>query len=135
LASRLLWGVTATGVGAATFVLAPTMLWLGALMFLTGLAIAPTMAVGDGVVHALIPRSRMTEGMTWTRTGMDVGIAAGAWLAGWIIDRHGSHGGFLVTTVAGLIGVAIAASSWRYLRGRRAYEERIERDEPLTVAT
>ncbi|WP_296666716.1 MFS transporter, partial [Demequina sp.] len=40
LASRLLWGVTATGVGAATFVLAPTMLWLGALMFLTGLAIA-----------------------------------------------------------------------------------------------
>ncbi|MDN4483366.1 MFS transporter [Demequina lignilytica] len=134
LASRLLWGVTATGVGAATFILAPSMLWLGVLMFLTGLAIAPTMAISDGVVHALIPRSRLTEGMTWTRTGMDMGVAAGAWFAGWIIDRHGSSGGFLVTSIAGLTGVAIAAVSWRYLRSRRAYEESVSRDAPLAVA-
>ena len=134
LASRLLWGVSATGMGAATFILAPSMLWLGVLMFLTGLAIAPTMAVSDGVVHALIPMSRLTEGMTWTRTGMDLGVAAGAWLAGWIIDRHGSSGGFAVTSVAGIAGVIIVAASWRYLRSRRAYEETVIRDAPLEVA-
>ncbi|WP_062380958.1 MFS transporter [Demequina pelophila] len=134
LASRLLWGVSATGLGAASFILAPNLAVLGALMFITGLAIAPTMAVGDGVTHALVPRSRLTEGMTWTRTGMDLGIAAGAWLAGWIIDRHGSEGGFLVTAVAGLLGVAVAGAAWRYLRTRRAYEEQVSRDEPLAVA-
>jgi len=134
LASRLLWGVTATGVGAVTFMLAPNLLWLGAFMFLTGLAIAPTMAVGDGVTHALVPRSRLTEGMTWTRTGMDLGVAAGAWLVGAVIDRHGAQGGFLVTGAAGLVGVAIAVSSWRYLRSRRAYEEQITREDAIPVA-
>ncbi|MBC7297805.1 MAG: MFS transporter, partial [Demequina sp.] len=82
LASRLLWGVTGSGLGAVTFVFAPNLLVLGLLMFMTGLVIAPTMAVGDGMVHALIPRSRLTEGMAWTRVGLDLGVAGGAWLAG-----------------------------------------------------
>lgn len=133
LASRLLWGVSVTGVGAASFFLAPTLAVLAVLMFLTGLAIAPTMAVGDGVTHALVPRSRLTEGMTWTRTGMDLGIAAGAWLAGALIDRAGSSGGFAVTACAGILGVVIVAASWRYLRSRHAYEEQVGRDRPLLV--
>ena len=54
--------------------------------------------------------------------------AAGAWLAGVFIERSGSGGGFAVTTVAGLVGVVLMASSWRYLRRKRAYEEEVERD-------
>ncbi|WP_062304087.1 MFS transporter [Demequina subtropica] len=134
LASRLLWGVTITGIGAVSFMLAPNLPILGLLMFLTGLAIAPTMAVGDGVTHALVPRSRLTEGMTWTRTGMDLGVAAGAWLAGAVIDRAGYSAGFQVTACAGAAGVVIALASWRYLRDRRAYEEQVSRDDPLPVA-
>jgi len=134
LASRLLWGVTVTGVGAVSFMFAPGLVALGVMMFLTGLAIAPTMAVGDGVTHALVPRSRLTEGMTWTRTGMDLGVAAGAWIGGAVIDRTGSHGGFVVTAVAGALGVVIAVSSWRYLRRKRAYDEQVTRDPSLPVA-
>ncbi|WP_062465345.1 MFS transporter [Demequina soli] len=133
LASRLLWGVSVTGIGAVSFGFAPSLGVLAALMFLTGLAIAPTMAVGDGVTHALVPRTRLTEGMTWTRTGMDIGIAAGAWLAGAVIDRHGSAGGFLVTACAGVAGVLIAVAAWRYLRAKRAYEETITRDKDVLV--
>ena len=128
LASRLLWGVSFSGLGAASFLLAPNLGVLALLMFLTGMVIAPTMAVGDGVVHALVPRSRVTEGMAWTRVGLDAGVAAGAWLAGVFIERSGSGGGFAVTTVAGLVGVVLMASSWRYLRRKRAYEEEVERD-------
>lgn len=127
LASRLLWGVTASGIGAITFQFAPTMLWLGILMFATGLAIAPTMAVGDGVVHALVPRTRVTEGMAWTRVGMDLGVAAGAWATGLLIDAHGSSGGFAVTAVAGAAGIVLMAGGWRYLRRKRAYEEEVSR--------
>ncbi len=128
LSSRLLWGVTASGVGAATFHLAPSLTVLAALMFATGLVIAPTMAVGDGVVHALVPRSRVTEGMAWTRVGLDMGVALGASLAGALIERHGSQGGFAVTTATGVAGFLMMAASWRYLRRKRAYDETVGRE-------
>lgn len=128
LASRLLWGVSTAGVGAALFQLAPNLVVLAALMFATGIVIAPTMAVGDGVVHALIPRSRVTEGMAWTRVGLDMGVAAGAWLAGTLIDRGSAADGFTVTAVAGLTGLVIMFASWRYLRSTRAYDEEVVRE-------
>ncbi|NTV39247.1 MAG: MFS transporter [Demequinaceae bacterium] len=128
LASRLLWGVSAAGIGAALFHLAPNLVVLAALMFATGVVIAPTMAIGDGVVHALVPRSRVTEGMAWTRVGLDMGVAAGAWLAGILIDRGGSADGFAVTTAAGLAGLVIMLGAWRYLRRTRAYDEEVVRE-------
>lgn len=128
LASRLMWGVTGSGVGAATFAFAPNLTVLGVLMFVTGLVIAPTMAVGDGVVHALIPRSRLTEGMAWTRVGLDLGVASGAWLTGVMLERGGPSAGFGVTAGAGALGIVIMAASWRYLRRKRAYDETIVRE-------
>ncbi len=128
LASRLLWGVTGSGIGAVTFAFAPNLLVLGILMFLTGLVIAPTMAVGDGMVHALIPRSRLTEGMAWTRVGLDLGVASGAWLAGVLLERGGPSHGFAVTAAAGVVGIVIMASSWKYLRRKRSYEETVVRE-------
>ncbi len=133
LASRLLWGVSTAGVGAALFQLAPNLVVLAALMFATGIVIAPTMAVGDGVVHALIPRSRVTEGMAWTRVGLDMGVAAGAWLAGSLIDRGGAADGFTVTAVAGLTGLVIMFASWRYLRRTRAYDEVVVREVAVAI--
>ena len=132
LASRLLWGVTVSGVGATTFWLAPNLAVLAALMFMTGIAIAPTMAIGDGVVHSLVPRNRVTEGMSWTRVGMDLGIAAGAWAAGTLIDQRGSGGGFAVVAGAGILGIVLMSISWRYLRNKRAYDEEVSR-EPATI--
>ena len=134
LASRLLWGVTGSGLGAATFIFAPNLAVLAILMFITGLVIAPTMAVGDGVVHALVPRSRLTEGMAWTRMGLDLGVASGAWLTGVLLERGGPSHGFAVTAVAGLTGVVLMASSWRYLRRRRAFEETVVREEVVVDA-
>lgn len=133
LASRLMWGVSAAGVGAALFQLAPNLVVLAALMFATGLVIAPTMAVGDGVVHALVPRSHVTEGMAWTRVGLDIGVAVGAWLAGLLIDRGSAADGFMVTTAAGISGLVIMLASWRYLRRTRAYDEEVSRDEPVAA--
>ena len=123
LPSRLLWGVVLTGVGVSTFGLAPNLTLLAFAMFVTGLVVAPTMAVGDGIVQALVPRTRLTEGMAWTRTGIDLGIATGATLAGHLIQTHGSGAGFAVTAVAGLASAALAIVSFPYLRSRRHYEE------------
>ncbi len=134
LASRLMWGVAGSGVGAATFAFAPNLVILGVLMFLTGLVIAPTMAVGDGVVHALAPRSRLTEGMAWTRVGLDLGVASGAWLTGVLLERGGPSAGFGVTAAAGATGIVIMAASWRYLRRKRAYDETVLREPAVAGA-
>ncbi len=132
LASRLAWGVVLTGVGVATFGLAPNLAVLAALMFATGLVVAPTMAVGDGMVQALVPRNRLTEGMTWTRMGIDVGIASGAWLAGQLVERHASGAGFLVAALAGAAAAAVALATYPYLRSRRRFEE-VERAAEVPV--
>ncbi len=116
LASRLLAGFSFTAVGAVGVYFAPNLLVLGALLFATGLAIAPTMAVGDGATHAAVGTARVTEAMTWTRTGIDLGIAGSAWLTGVLIERHGYAGGFAVSVGAGLIAMLIALASWRYIR-------------------
>lgn len=123
LASRLFIGISYIGVGASTFMFSPSIVMLGALMFLTGLALAPTMVIADSLVHATISRSRVTEGMTWTRAGMDFGIAFGAWFTGSQIDRHGSQGGFAVTMIAGLLGILFVASAWRFIRRQSHLEE------------
>jgi len=126
LASRLAWGITLTGVGVSTFSLAPNLGVLALAMFLTGFVVAPTMAVGDGLVQALVPRNRLTEGMAWTRVGIDLGIGMGATLSGYLIEKHGASGGFAVATTAGLFSAAVALLSWRYLNSRRRYEETFE---------
>jgi MFS family permease len=133
LASRLVWGVVLTGAGAVTFGMAPNLLVLAALMFVTGVVVAPTMAVGDGMVQALVPRNRLTEGMTWTRTGIDMGIASGAWFAGFLVQRHGASSGFAVTTVAATVSAIVALASWRYLLARRRYEEVGAATEPVVA--
>jgi MFS family permease len=116
----------------ATFGLAPNLAVLAALMFATGLVVAPTMAVGDGMVQALVPRNRLTEGMTWTRMGIDVGIASGAWLAGQLVERHASGAGFLVAALAGAAAAAVALATYPYLRSRRRFEE-VERAAEVPV--
>lgn len=123
LAARLAWGIGLTGLGTATFTLAPNLAVLGALMFVTGLVVAPSMAVGDGLVQAAVPRNRLTEGMTWTRVGIDLGIAVGAGATGALVERHGADAGFVVATVAALVSAVVAVAAYPYLRGRRRLEE------------
>lgn len=77
-------------------------------MFLGGFMISPTLIAMVQLVEREVPPSRLTEALTWTTTGMSVGIAPGAAVVGTIIDAHGASAGFLVPLVAGLIGSVVA---------------------------
>ena len=70
--------------------------------------------------------------MSWTRVGMDLGIAAGAYAAGTLIDQRGSGGGFAIVAGAGILGIVLMSVSWRYLRNKRAYDEEVSR-EPANI--
>ena len=51
-------------------------------LFLTGLALAPTLIALFSLIEASVPRCRLNEAMGFVQTGMSAGIAPGAWLAG-----------------------------------------------------
>lgn len=79
-------------------------------MFFGGFMISPSLISMVNVIERGVPSGRLTEALTWSSTGMAVGIAPGAAVVGVVIDAHGASAGFLVPLVAGLAGSAVA---WR----------------------
>lgn len=81
---------------------------LGPVLFLAGFAISPTLVASIALVQRTVPPSRLTEGMAWTTTGMAAGVAAGAAVAGQVIDAAGGRAGFYVPLAAGLLTALVA---------------------------
>ncbi len=106
---RLRLGAVLLALTVALASLAPGPLVLGVLLLLSGLAIAPTVVAATSLAEAYSPATRITEGITWMTTGLTVGVAPGAALAGVAVDAWGAAGGFWVP-VGG--GVLAAASAW-----------------------
>ena len=79
---------------------------LAGVFLLAGVAIAPVLATGAGLVEALVPPGRLTEGLAWTSTGLAVAYSLAAALTGAIIDSAGPRSGFLVS-----VGCAAAAAA------------------------
>ncbi len=93
-------GVLALTLGVSTFIFATSIPVLAVIMVLTGLAIAPTMTNVATAVQRIMPPARLTEGLAWTMTAMNIGVSVGAWAAGPAVDNHGATGGFAIVIVA-----------------------------------
>jgi predicted MFS family arabinose efflux permease len=81
---------------------------LGVGLFLSGVAISPTLIAGFARIEECVPSGRITEGITLFTTGLGVGLAPGAALVGLVVDRSGASAGFWVPAAAGLLGAAVA---------------------------
>jgi MFS family permease len=96
------------GVGVAISAAATSLTTLGALMAVTGLAIAPLFVVSYLAADELAPEHQQTEASTWVNTANNIGSAAGASVAGLIIDRASISAGFVVGgVILGLTSVLI----------------------------
>ncbi|WP_051951697.1 MFS transporter [Actinacidiphila yeochonensis] len=131
VADRFRWGVAGMAVSMIPPLLVGSMPLLALALFVAGTTIAPTMVAAMGLVERLVPRGRLTEGITWTSTGMAVGVAAGAALAGRVIDAHGASAAFAVPAMAAVAAAAAAFLGYGRLRPTPRQEERFgdERDE------
>ncbi|HEY0237378.1 MAG TPA: MFS transporter [Friedmanniella sp.] len=76
---------------------------LGALLTVSGFAIAPTLIASVSVVQTSVPAVRFTEALGWSGTGMSAGVATGAALAGAAVDRATSVGGFALVVAFGVL--------------------------------
>ncbi|MGY1635548.1 MFS transporter [Geodermatophilus sp. SYSU D00742] len=94
----LLLGVT---IGLAPLTAASGPWVLGALLFLGGTAIAPTLTVQSSLVGTLAPAHATTEAFTWLSTMATGASAIGAALGGALIDGPAGVTGSLLLAVAG----------------------------------
>jgi len=82
--------------------------WVGSIavlsvcLFVSGIAVSPSMITGFTLVEQLTPRETLTEALTIAIAAISVGVAAGAALAGALIDARGGSAGFLVATASGV---------------------------------
>jgi MFS family permease len=111
---RFLIGATAMGISMLALPLVPGVPALAALAFGAGFAISPTLISGAALVQQLVPPGRLTEGLTWTHTGLGLGITVGAALSGQLIDAWGAQRAFTVATVSAASAalLAYAGASW-----------------------
>lgn len=88
--------------------LAPDVVTLSAAMLLLGLMVSPTLIAAVSLVERHVAPTRLTEGITWTMTGMAAGTALGAALSGRVVDAHSAATGFLVPLGAAVVTALLA---------------------------
>ncbi|MFJ1756306.1 MFS transporter [Kitasatospora sp. NPDC088134] len=138
MARRFLVGVTAMAVSMVPLVLAAQLLrgnaaliGVGAALFLSGLAISPTLITAMALVERLVPAARLTEGMTWTTTGLAIGVAVGSSVAGLVVDGAGAIDGYWVPVAAAAFGALAAYIGLPRLRQQLAAAETPAAAEPV----
>ncbi|QES57107.1 MFS transporter [Streptomyces venezuelae] len=112
---RWILGISAMAVSMIPLLLAGNLPFLAVALFVSGLAIAPTMITTMALIEAHVPHAKLTEGMTWISTGLAVGIAVGSSVTGWVVDTAGAQTGYVVSISAGVAAAAVAFAGYRRL--------------------
>ncbi len=111
------------GLAAATLpvAFAGSLPVLAVLMFVSGLFCAPSVTATVDTLSRAVPEAARGEAMGWHASSMTAGMAFGAPLAGFAIDRAGWGAGFL--WVSG-IGLLIAGCGAGLTAGRASFAAR-----------
>jgi len=118
---RMTGMLTMMAIVTLGFPIAPNVVVLAPIAFLAGLSVSPVLISGTALVERIVPASQLTEGITWTSTGMALGLALATPASGVIIDAHGAHVAYLLTA-----GCAIVACLVSWIGSRAVYEAEVE---------
>ncbi len=112
----LFLGVFSVGLAPVPFLLAagrPPLVTLLPLLFLAGLAIAPSLIVMQNLLDALVPAGRSNEAQAWLSTSITSGVAGGTALAGVLIDAVGVAASFAGAVAAVAVAALVALACQR----------------------
>ena len=116
LEKRFAFTLTLTVLGVATFWAQPNLITLTCVIYLCGLAIAPTLIAGFSLLEAQAKPGRRTEAMSWLSSGIAVGLAVGASVVGFVIDAHGPRFGYGFAAVCGAASATTCLAGLRRLK-------------------
>jgi MFS family permease len=97
--------------------------WLSITLLISGIGLAPALAVIFASVSSSVKFSDTAEAYGWVGTGQLIGAAIGSAIAGFLIDANGAIGAFWAAAGFALIGAIVPAVFHRAqpdLRGRDA---------------
>jgi MFS family permease len=86
-------------LGFAPLIVAPSLVAAGFLIVFGGIAIAPFLACVFALVGRLTPEGSLTEAFSWLNAAFVAGAAAGAAVAGALVDGAGTRAGFIAVVV------------------------------------
>jgi MFS family permease len=118
---RLLIGTIALAITLAPLPWVGNILVLGAVLFGAGLTIAPTMVAVTACVEEWVPPQRLTEAITWTVTGLLLGVAPGNAVAGHAVDVWGASDAYWVPVIVGIACALIASASVTFARPKNRF--------------
>jgi MFS family permease len=120
LQRQLLIAVSVLALTALPLLIAGTVPLLALAIFVSGIAVSPTFITAFGLIERRVPSAMLTEGVTWVMTGIGIGMALGAFLAGWVVDTFGAQNGFWVSVAAGFAATVTVALGQKTLSGGRS---------------
>jgi MFS family permease len=102
------WGLLGVTIGLVPLATVESPWVLGALLFLGGTAIAPTLTVQSSLVGSIAPARATTEAFTWLSTIAFGASAVGAAAGGALIERSpGVSGSLALAAVGAALAVAV----------------------------
>jgi len=108
---RLRWGALGMAAAMAPLALVPSIPVMGLVLLIGGFAISPTLIAAMSLAENVLPPARLTEGMMILQTGIALGLAPGAALAGVVIDASGASAAYLVSFGGGALVLAAALAT------------------------
>ncbi|MBB4979151.1 MULTISPECIES: MFS transporter [Streptomyces] len=98
-----------------------SLLALAGGLLLAGMATAPTMVTGMGLIQRLVPAAQLNEGMALAVTALLAGIATGSATGGWAADHAPFAAfGFLIPVTAAALALTLCTATG--VGGRRTQE-------------
>jgi MFS family permease len=117
LAARYIACAVFFAIAAQLLLAVDSLVSLVVVGFLAGLAIAPVLVSGMSLVESRVPRSSLTEALTWVVTGLSLGVTVGSAVAGAAVDAWGAETAFAVPALSAALAGALALAGGRLLRG------------------
>jgi MFS family permease len=109
-------------LGTFPLAFAETLVVMGALLFCTGLALAPLGATEYALIGGLAPKGTATEAYSWLIVANTTGSAIGAFLAGVLVDHASVAWAIGSATIACALGLLAALGGRRFLAVRATAE-------------
>jgi MFS family permease len=103
------------GLGALPLPFAESLVAMAAFLFLTGLALAPLGATEYALIGTLAPEGTLTEAYSWQIVANVTGSAAGAFLAGLLIEHASVDWALASASIACGLGLLVAVAGRRTL--------------------
>lgn len=82
-------------------------------LFCSGATCAPTLIIATSLVEKIVPEKQLTEGISWTTTGLNLGTSLGYMLTSYIIDANGASSGFRAAIIAGFLAFIVTLFAFK----------------------